>query len=281
MDSNVRTLYLFRAFPERIKLAEKHKWINLQVATSSPFIKSHNYHYVSDKGVHIWYSKTPFEGIPETAMQPPLSDGEHLVASHNSHYRQVWQGSKLMECYVIAAEAPDDSFVKINVDAELGWAIQREVVQWFSQPFTWYKALLGFSGLVFVWYLASWLTLVIQLNYIESETARLSEDSMEQIDVQTEMASKVEAYQFIDDWKGHGNLIQESFAVIASILEDNIQWSLMSLNVDNDLVQLEFKTENSDFTNIIPQLEETGRFSNIKIRPLSQTNTWMFEGVAL
>lgn len=276
-DSESETVYLFRPFPQKLKISEKKNWISLQVETSSPFVQYYEYHFVSMDGVHIWFSESPLNGIPETAMQAPLVDGEHMLSGDVFEYKQVWRSGKLISCYR-APKTSSETENKLRVDVDLGWAINRRIDKEFETPLAWAKAITVLSGLIGCWFVSSWLFINAQLLYMDYRAESLSESSFESIDRQTAMANMVQEYQFIKDWKGRSNYLQEGFSVIAHIFEDNFQWSLLSLQGDRELLQIEFRTQNTDFTGVIPEIENTGRFNNIKIRPSGQKDAWIFEG---
>ena len=90
VDSATTCFYVFKSFPGTLSTKQKKNWAELQSQALSPFDGGDRYFYLSEEGLHLWLSKDKLNGLPETAVQAALNNGQHLTSGVKHQYRQTW-----------------------------------------------------------------------------------------------------------------------------------------------------------------------------------------------
>lgn len=98
IDYQSPAFYVYKPYPSSISGKRLESWVKLQERALSPYKNGDCYSISMKKGVAIWFSKTKFSGMPETAHQQAFDDGTWIVKGQRLAYRQVWQDGILLSC---------------------------------------------------------------------------------------------------------------------------------------------------------------------------------------
>ena len=93
-----------KPFPGGLSQQQKKSWAELQAQSLSPFQSGDRYYYSSSAGLHLWVTQERFDGLPETASQQTLEDGQHIISGEYYQYQQTWDNDVMVECVTLPDE---------------------------------------------------------------------------------------------------------------------------------------------------------------------------------
>ncbi len=277
-DRTSMTFFVFKPFPKNLKNTEIKKWASLQSQTLSPFSQGDRYTYLSKKGLHAWFSPQPLSGIPETAAQTSLPEGQHTIASDTYIYQQQWKDGCLIDCIANSVNGDKDQLTnKQNIVLSTPWAMERKLDKELKKPASWLTItlFLFFCGLC--WVGAGYLTIKIQQYNVEQQNTLLADDLGEKLAKQTQLRDQQMSLSTLHTWQQEQGFFPESFGIIVNVLNEQGVWKVNQVTWQNKNVELEFVSADVDITSLIGKLEKLNALAQVNIRPHNAQNTWVLE----
>ena len=270
------TFFRFKMFPQSLKYADQSDWASLQLKLLNPFQDGFSRHYISSKGIHIWYSQTPFDGAPETALQVPMPDGSHVLKSTHFTYHQKWQDAVLIES-VCKPHNKNDKSQPIEISDQSAWAIERTLDKKLKSPHVW----MGLSGFAFIcvllWAAAGYATTALQTHFAERKSAELSERVGDALAQENQQRTLNAALDGMYAWQSEHGFFPEAYGQIASQLNQLGEWQPNAIRWQNQRFELEFASQAIDIAALVELLEAQPQMSQVSIRPNNADNTWVLE----
>lgn len=294
VDFTSTALYVFKAFPKNLKGAEIKQWALLQTNTLSPFSNGDHYQYLSQLGLHLWVSNNSFFGIPETATQDSLRDGEYLVKGKNNTYQQHWFNSIMLDCATVSIEAdsPNDKVDNIFGDktnsnvypnaiplmaSDNAWAVPRKIDTVIKKPTTWLAINFFVILCGLLWGLAGFTTIHLQNRAAENNISVLTDSLGEKLQQQNRLRSNEQLVSTLEDWQYEYGFFPETFAAVAEKLTFQGNWQVNTLTWQNKTLELEFVSNDMNITTLVGDLELIDILQQVNIRPHNADNTWILE----
>lgn len=273
--------HVYIPFPGQLKKSERRDWGVLQTKIAVSFEKSYTYCYESNTGIHIWYSKEEFEGLPETAAQQPLEDGRHLVLGKKHRYVQTWQGGQMIYCCPVGKETEPSGLLEstVEIQIEQPWAKIPEIVVKLSSPSIIAKTISSVFSLVIIWYIGAATAFTIQLKAVELETTAFEESMDKLISKATEVRRVENALGILTNWKLEHGFLPSGLSLIITHLDKTIEWEVNSIKFQNKKIEVAFKSSTADIAGLISTLENTKYFFSVNIRPENTKDSWVIEAI--
>lgn len=274
-DETSSSFYVFKVYPKSLKTKEIKQWADLQVSSLSPFSKGDHYHYLSKKGLHLWVTANKFNGIPETAYQGALEDGEHIVIGKQDNYRQVWKDGCMYYCSPALKETSNHQSLPISFNQP--WAVTRNIDKKLKQPSVWLG--LCFFALLcsLLWWAIGYTTIGLQEKNAEQEASRLAETLGEKLDLQNTLRNNTQLLAGLNNWHQYYDFLPETFALIAEKLNKEGKWRANSLIWQNRTMEIELLSKDLDITSLVSELEKISSLQQVSIRPHDASDTWILE----
>jgi len=277
-DEKSSSFYVFKVYPKSLKTKEIKQWADLQVSTLSPFSQGDHYYYLSKKGLHLWVTASKFIGIPETAYQSALEDGEHLVIGKQDTYRQVWKDGSMQSCSPALKETVNHQPLTISFNQP--WAVTRNIDKKLKQPNVW-LGLCCFALLCsLVWWVTGYATIALQENNAEQKASQLAESLGEKLDLQNTLRNNTQLLSGLNNWHQEFEFLPETFALIAEKLNQQGKWRANSLIWQNKTMEIELLSKDLDITSLVSELETISALQRVSIRPHDANDTWILEAQA-
>ncbi|MGS2719901.1 hypothetical protein [Paraglaciecola aestuariivivens] len=278
VDDNSTAFYVFKPFPKNLKKSEIKPWAELQTNTLSPFSKGDKYQFISREGLHLWVSNTKLSGVPETAAQTQLNDGEHYIKGKFHTYLQNWQGGLMQTCVAVEDTTIKSNAVKtIQLDAHTPWAVERKIDTKIKQPSTW-LALCFFIGLCgLAWGIFGYATLYFQSTLAEQQSNALSDSIGDKLSLQNTLRNNQQIVSQLQNWHTAAGFFPESFTAVAEKLSQQGEWQVNTVIWQNKIIELEFVSKQVDITSLVGELEKLTLLEQVNIRPHNAENTWILE----
>jgi hypothetical protein len=277
-DEVSSSFYVFKVYPKSLKTKEIKQWADLQVSTLSPFSQGDHYYYLSKKGLHLWVTASKFKGIPETAYQSALEDGEHIVLGKQDNYRQVWKDGIMVSCSPAAKDTARHPTLPISFNQS--WAVTRNIDIKLKQPNVW-LGLCSFALFCsFLWWATGYTTIFLQEKNAEQEASQLAESLGEKLDLQNTLRNNIQLLAGLNKWHQDFEFMPETFALIAEKLNQQGKWRANSLIWQNKTMEIELLSKDIDITSLVIELEKIGALQNVSIRPHDANDTWILEAKA-
>lgn len=278
-DSSTYTFYQYKAFPSELKRSEIERWVTLQVKLLNPFQTSHYYTFVSSYGVHIWFSKTELNGIPETALQNKLKDGSHSVTSRQFSYKQIWQNGVMTSCVVLPNKPSNDDVNSKSTIDFLGtaWATQRKIDNVITSPFSWACAASFIFLMVVIWVSISHISYSVQNSQLENSVNKTSSALSDKLSQESQLRDSIKVLETLPVWRNEFSSFPEVYGLIANSLLTNGVFTPNNIRWQNKSFELEFQSDNINLPNLISSLESNSVVQSVNIRPHNDENTWIIE----
>jgi hypothetical protein len=302
IDFTSTSFYVFKAFPKHLKKVEIKQWSILQANTLSPFSNGDQYQYLSHLGLHLWVTNNTFSGIPETASQTGLHDGEHVVKGKNSVYQQNWLNGIMLDSVSVdqIADSPKevttngayDNSVKL-FDEKSGcsisqnaiplitnngsWAVPRKLDIEIKKPDTWLAVSFFVILCGFVWGVAGYATISLQNSVAEDNIAVLTDSLGEKLQQQNQLRTNEQLISNLKEWQHEHGFLPETFAALARKLTLQGNWQVNTLIWQNKTIELEFVSIDMNITTLVGDLEQIDILQQVNIRPHNAENTWILE----
>ncbi|MBN7820434.1 hypothetical protein KJY73_14980 [Bowmanella sp. Y26] len=268
-------IYVFRPRPKQLKQSELENWTSLQIKTLCPFVNGFHYSHISPAGLHIWFSNQAFSGIPETALQTALPDGDFVIKGQRFTYEQTWHNAVLVSCEIVDEKSHAQESVAIETNKP--WATEVKLKKTLVSPLTW-LVIGGFTLLCFIlWFAISFLTLSMQEHSTKQESERLSELSGERIVQQTALREQQQQVQLINEWLNIHGQLPETLGLVAEKINKQGSWKVNQIRWQNKAMELELQGENIDIAQLITDLETIPELQSVSIRPFSSGGAWIIE----
>jgi hypothetical protein len=277
-DETSPSFYVFKVYPKSLKGKEIEQWADLQVSSLSPFSQGDHYYFLSKTGLHLWVTAKKFLGIPETAYQSALEDGEHIVIGKQDNYRQVWKDGTMQLCSPAHKETSKQQPLPISFNKP--WAVTRNIDTKLKQPNVW----LGMCGFVLLcsllWWATGYATIVVQKDNAEQEASQLTESLGEKLDLQNTLRNNTQLLAGLNNWHQEFDFLPETFALIAEKLNQQGKWRANSLIWQNKTMEIELLSKDLDITSLVSELETISALQRVSIRPHDANDTWILEAQA-
>ena len=271
--------FVFKAFPKDLKSKQRVQWAELQAQTLSPFTNGVEYSYLSDAGLHLWISQGQTKGIPETASQQALPDGDHHVQGELQKYIQTWENGIMLKCLAIsessAKQVETENWLKVSRYS--AWAVRRKIDEKLQQPAMW-LGLGAFATLsALIWLGVASLTLQLQESNGQKEVNLLETSLGEQLAEQSRLQNAQQTLALLQNWQKEHGFLPESFGSIASQLNLYGEWKANSISWQNQTLEIELQATNIDIAALIGELEKIDMIKQVNIRPHAASDTWILE----
>ncbi|GLR70877.1 hypothetical protein GCM10007852_17850 [Agaribacter marinus] len=258
---------------------ELNKWCELQCDILAPFKQRFFYSYISKVGIHIWYSKYTLKGIPETAIQKKMTNGDHSLVGQTFQYKQTWKNGVMTSCIAIHLndEKPGRLLESIVINKQNAWAVKRHVESALKAPLTWLKVSIALWLVVMIGLSSAWFTQVYQQRYLLSTNEKLTEAIGPKLDKRSELIEATSIINSLQGWKleyytlpdALGKVLFELNA-LSSVAVNRLQWQ-------NKQLAIEFVANNIDIASLVENTQEISGVQNANIVPHNSTDTWVLE----
>jgi hypothetical protein len=277
IDAETATFYLFKPFPTGLKRQEVEKWAELQSRTLSPFTKGDAFSYLSRQGLHLWITAGQFCGVPETANQSPLSDGQHYIKGQHQSYLQQWSSEIMLSCEPAEINADEASPQPSAINTSKPWALPREIDKRLQNPTSW-LVVCGFVSLCAItWAASGYMTLSLQEYYSQQQSVTLSQEIGPKLAQQQALNNNILTLNGLKNWHTEFGFFPESFAAISEKLSHQGSWRANSILWQERRLELEFVANEIDLTTLVGELESVNILSQVNIRPHNAKDTWILE----
>lgn len=281
-DSTTASFYVFKPYPSSLKIAQYQDWGRLQSKTLSPFENGESYVHLSRNGVSVWAVPESFKGIPETAMQEALPDGQFIVKGERLYYEQHWKNGVMQTCRVTTvSEADKESVITLQGTGRstIGWAVKRNIDTWLSKPVTWYGVAAFIFISLFIWELGGTLSHVKQLQSIEAETTELEERVGDKLAQQNTFLQQQNVLSTLSQWQNSNGFLPQTLAKVAGVVLEGDNWQVDNIEWQGKRLVLQIQLNKTEISTLVSRLEQTDYFSDVSIRPNSKSNFWELEVV--
>lgn len=276
-DGRSRTFYTFKAYPKSLKASQIDEWVSLQCRVLVPFVGGDHYHYLHSDGLCFWSSMSAFDGIPETALQQTLNDGTHLVKGEKFYYLQQWQNKRMVSCELVDKEQVDSLSV-FNITPSIhGWAQTRDIDVWLSKPITWAAIATSVALLFGASLLAGYVTMSLQLSSLSGQQAAIEQELGDKLSKQTELRQLSQTLTDIVDWQYSNGMLPPAIAAVVSVVRSQAEWKTTLISWQNRTLLVELTAPQLDIAALVTELESTGNFRNVTVRPGRTSSTWEVE----
>jgi hypothetical protein len=271
--------YVFKIFPKELKGKQRIQWAELQQQTLSPFSNCTRYAYLSDAGLHLWISQAQEAGIPETAAQQSLGDGEYLVRGENQQYKQNWQNGIMLKCFAVSSESTQshDEKSSIHIIKHSSWAVRRKIDEWLQRPSAWIGITAFVSCCALVWLGAASITLHLQGAAAENQIDQLESTLGEKLAEQSKLQQTQQTLSLLKIWHNEYGFLPESLGEVAAILSLQGQWKANVIAWQSKHLEIELLAENIDIAALVSELESIDKLEQVNIRPHAANDTWILE----
>lgn len=280
IDTETSTVFLFKAYPSGLKGVNLDNWIALQKRHLNPFLQGYTYSFNGSSGLSLWFSKSPLNGMPETALQPPLEDGVHYVKGELVSYKQRWSKGEMLQCETLIDKLPANIRhieLKNVYNANKAWAYQRQIDKLVVQPWFWLAAI---SVVFFVWLShvgGGKMANVISQSSLEKEEERIQEELGDKLALQDRLQRATAINTGLSNWSQmNGNLPSTLSIVIDKVLAQST-WSADAIDWQANKLTIVLRTNELDIALLVSSIEGTGKFENVSIRPNNRANVWNLE----
>ena len=288
VDETTPAFYVFKPFPSSLKTSQYKDWGQLQSKILSPFEGGAQYVHLSHLGVCVWAVPNALNGIPETAMQQSLPNGKHIVKGSSQIYQQYWQDGVMQSCLLLSSEVSDSATETDNThttevallkEQATGWAVKRHIDKWLVKPVTWLGVMAFIVASIFVWQLGAMGSHIIQRNAVADATTTLQEQVGDKLALQSKYQQQQNIMSLIANWQQQNGFLPQTLANVAKVVMQYDKWQADSIEWQGKRLVLLIQLEKADISTLVAELESTGLFSDVAIRPHSKTNTWTLEVV--
>lgn len=276
-DGSCRTFYVFKPYPNNLKPAQLNDWVSLQCRILIPFVGGDHYHYLHTDGLCFWSSMSSFDGVPETAVQQALTDGTHLIKGEKFYYRQQWLNKRMTSCELVDEGDINLSSVVNITPHSSAWARARDIDVWLSKPITWAALSMGIALVVGASLLAGYLTMSMQLSRLSEQQMLIEAELGDKLNKQTELTQLSQTISDIVDWQYSNGMLPPTIATVVSVVTAQADWKTTLISWQNRTLLVELSAEQLDIAALVTELESTGSFRNVSVRPGRIANTWQVE----
>lgn len=279
IDPCTKAFYVFKAYPKELKNNQMQAWAKLQRHSLSPFVAGEVYQYLSKAGLHLWISQGKFSGIPETAIQTVLPDGNYTLAGSTHLYQQSWQNGLLVSCFTIENKSAEgtEPTLPLKIEKRSPWGVPRKIDEKLKLPSTWLGLTLFLSLCVSFWFGTAYLTATIQQSSAETHISQLESSLGEKLAMQNQLQNKQQGLSLLQNWQQEFAFLPETFAQVAKKLSLEGTWKANSVSWQNRTISIELMAEDLDIAKLVNNLESLEDLSKINIRPHASENTWILE----
>ncbi|GGW92448.1 hypothetical protein [Alteromonas halophila] len=277
VDAKSDAFYVYRAYPSSIKSAQLADWVALQKRSLSPFKGGEVYAHASARGVCLWATPTAFSGIPETAMQGALSDGEHWVQGAHHTYYQVWKQGVMTEMATGVSAPAGQTTVSVDELRGTPWAKSRNIDKMLAKPVTWFALAAGLFLFSLTMSLGSWLGIQQQLGSYEDQIASLETSLGDKLALQTRYQQYEQLLSGVEQWQHAPGHLPDTLASVITPVLGQTSWHANVIAWQGGQLSVELESDELDIASLVQSLEARNEFSEVSIRPNAKQNTWDLE----
>ncbi|MFC4700068.1 hypothetical protein ACFO4O_07875 [Glaciecola siphonariae] len=278
VDNETLTHYFYQRYPKNLSTDELKQWCQLQAEVLAPFPTSYHYMHRSAQGLHVWFSPSPLNGIPETAAQSAMSNGRHVVKGERYHYLQTWQDNILISCFELQHPSQQQTQDAVDIPTQhYGWASERKLASHAKTPLFW----AGVSSVLFV---VTMLFIAGSALMTSSQTALLSAKSDElselvgpKLNEQSTLTAYVNRVNHITGLQRENAFLPEAIAIAFTLLPSSQRITVQSILWQNNSLNLDIQGNAIDITSIIAEAENNEQILRANIRPQGNEDTWVLE----
>ena len=279
VDTETPVFYVYCSYPTSLKSADIEDWVNIQVKTHCPFEHSDHYVFHSRSGVAIWQSRTPFKGIPETAMQVALPDGDHYVQSEHYVYQQKWRNGTMISCHIVD-EYDGETRRMDTLLLDSPWAKSNKLKTFIQTPAFGALAIGGVFAVFMVWQSVGYITHVVQQGYYNAEVERLQLELGENLAVKERFQNNIQVLNGLKGWQDTGAYLPQLLSLVIDVVLETNQWDARTIEWQNGKLLVELSAQDLDITELVEKIESMEEFKQVSIRPNNKPGSWDLEVVA-
>ena len=275
-DITTASFYAYKPYPSSVKAAQLDDWVALQVRALVPFSHGDRYFFKGKTGLAVWAAPTRFDGIPETALQAVMEDGEHWVKGEKQCYRQLWRSGEMRECEVLPTSFKGYAKPLVFTSGR-HWAKPRRIDMLLQNPASWVALFLWLAvALTFCWG-GALFGIATQKQATLVQTQTIERTLGDKLALQQKMQDSRAMLLSADDWIWqYGTLPQMLAEVIAPVLSQ-VPWQANSMTWQDGVLNVHVYAANLDLARLVTELENTQQFSKVSIRPHLAQDTWILE----
>ena len=277
-DNKTPAFYVYKPYPSSVSGKQLESWIKLQEKALSPYKNGSSFSIPLKKGVAIWTAKDAFDGIPETATQNALEDGTWYVKGKSLAYRQVWKNSVMHSCESIPVSGLPNDVISINdTSVSNSWAQTRKVDDFIKSP-TFGFAIVGLlAGVLALWLLTAFVVQSIEINALDNKMSALEESLGNTLSAREEFQRNSRQVEQVRGWKDELGHLPPTFAKVVTVVQEQTKWVAGKIRWQSRTLTITLFSKELDITTLVKNLEDTGLFENVSIRPQDSANLWTLE----
>ena len=279
IDCSTNIIFLSKRYPTGLRGSNLESWIDLQKRHLNPFNNGEAHTFKGASNLYLWFSRNELQGIPETALQAPLSDGLHFVKGEKFIYRQRWKGKEMLQCEVLSILPEGEHFVSLDVRQERGraWAHQRKIDQLSVTPAFWTIIATAFFLMIFAYLGGAKVANFKTSSALQSEEIVIQEKLGDKLALQDRLQHAEAVNNGIEEWSiAKGSLTTSMAIVIDNVLEQT-DWHVDAIDWQGHKLTVVLRTSELDIAKLVASLEQTHAFETVSIRPNSRAGTWNLE----
>lgn len=279
IDCSTNIIFLSKPYPAGLRGSNLENWIDLQKRHLNPFDNGETHTFKGASNLYLWFSKNELQGIPETALQAPLSDGLHFVKGKNFIYRQRWKGKEMLKCETLSFLPEGEHFVSLDARQERGraWAHQRKIDQLSVTPVFWTFVATVFFLMVFAYLGGAKVANIKTSSDLQSEEISIQEKLGDKLALQDRLQRAEAVKNGIEEWsKAKGSLTTSMAIVIDNVIEQT-SWHVDAIDWQGHKLTVVLRTSELDIAELVASLERTHAFETVSIRPNTRAGTWNLE----
>lgn len=279
-DNTTPIFYVYKAYPSSLNGKRLESWIKLQEKVLSPY-KNGDCHSVNlKKGVALWMSNTSLVGIPETAKQQALPDGTFFVRGDTFMYRQEWKGGVMTACETLSLRSlNDDTILLSDRTSKNAWAQSRHVDEFIKKPIFGFFVLAFLTFIFSVWLGTAYITQSLAVSNLNSEMHSLEASVGDTLATRDTFQKNALQIQQLTNWKNELADLPSILAVVVVEVEKQTPWVAGKIQWQNRALKITLFSNELEITSLVKNLEETGLFDSVAIRPQDKAGLWTLEVV--
>lgn len=276
IDASSHCFFICKPYPGNLSTKQKKDWAELQATALSPFASGDFYYFLTTTGLHLWVSQSELNGVPETALQVALDDGEYLVAGKHHLYHQVWGDGIMKEC-VILPDDTDSELPKTVIDTSAAWAVRGQLKERLTSGKFWIAIASCLFFVLLLWTLVGAVTVFTQNNFALSQINKLDPLVSDLLTQQTELANHNKTINLINSWQSENGYLPESLGIIADRINAFGKWQLKEIVWQEKQLSLQIDTRDIDIAALITDLESLSSVKSVGIKPYGNTGDFLLE----
>jgi len=279
IDGTTNTIFLSKPYPSGLRGTNLDNWVDLQKRHLNPFNNGNTHVFRGANNLCLWFSKQELEGIPETALQAPLPNGLHYVKGKTFLYRQRWKDEEMLVCETLSY-LPDGAHLTSLADFDekgRAWAHQRKIDQLSITPAFWACIVIVVFLMIFAFLGGAKLANLRISSTLKSEEMLIQDKLGDKLALQDRVQRAQAVKNGIIQWSLANASLPTSLATVIDNVVEQTEWHADAIDWQGHKLIVVLRTSELDIAALVANLESSGAFDTVSIRPNSRAGTWNLE----